>query len=143
MVLLSPVGLGVPPASAFIDGLIAAKNRQQMSAVLTMLLADESLVSRDMVNDMLKYTRIDGVAAALRQFAEFLPHENGVMVNTLANVTSPIHIFWGEQDRIVPVPPASEIPGNAHLTVLANVGHMPHLESSSQTVELIEKVLAI
>jgi pyruvate dehydrogenase E2 component (dihydrolipoamide acetyltransferase) len=109
LVLLSPVGLGPPPARPFIEGLITAKNRQQMGVVLKMLMADESLVSRDMINDILKYTRIDGVDAALRKFAGFLPHENRAMTGLLPGVKVPVHILWGEKDRIVPVSPASEL----------------------------------
>jgi pyruvate dehydrogenase E2 component (dihydrolipoamide acetyltransferase) len=141
LVLLDPVGLGNPPAQEFIDGLIAAKSRREMGEVLKMLLADERQVSRDMVNDLLKYKRIDGVEPTLRRYAEFLPHENHAAAEALAGVKAPIHIVWGVEDRIVRPLTQSELPRNIHLTLVEGAGHMPHLERSSRTVELIERAL--
>jgi pyruvate dehydrogenase E2 component (dihydrolipoamide acetyltransferase) len=141
LVLLDPVGLGHPPAQAFIDGLIAAKNRRDLAKILGMLLADQRAVSRDMVNDVLRYKRIDGVEAALRRYAEFLSGENPTAAEALAGIKAPTHVIWGSDDRIVQPMSRSELPRNVGLDLIEGAGHMPHLERSSQTVELIEAAL--
>lgn len=138
LTLLSPAGLGVSSNSEFIAGLMAAGNRREMAAVLKMLLADEVQVSRDLVNDMLKYKRLDGAEAALRKFCEFLSQENRSTAQALAGVATPVQVIWGAQDRILRPLTAAELPSNVRLTVLESTGHMPHLEKSSRVVEAIE-----
>jgi pyruvate dehydrogenase E2 component (dihydrolipoamide acetyltransferase) len=138
LTLLSPAGLGVAPAAEFVNGFIAAKSRRELTPVLKMLLADERQVSRDMVNDLLKYKRLDGTEAALGRFVEFLATGNRAASEVLAEISAPIQIIWGAQDRIMRPPAESELPSNVRLIVLEGAGHMPHLERSSQTAELFE-----
>ena len=63
--LLAPAGLGPEINGAYIDGFIAAGRRKEMKAVLQMLFADPQAVGRDMVEEVLRYKRLDGVEAAL------------------------------------------------------------------------------
>ena len=52
---------------AGLDGFVAAESRRDLKPVLQYLFADPALVSRSMVEDLLKYKRLDGVQAALRR----------------------------------------------------------------------------
>lgn len=140
LVLLSPAGLGISPVPEFIEGLIAARSRRDMTSVLKMLLAHEGQVSRDMVNDMLKFKRLDGAEPALRKFAGFLREENRSAAQALQDISAPVHVIWGAHDRVVPRG-TNELPNGIRLSVLEGVGHMPHIERNSQVVELIETTL--
>jgi pyruvate dehydrogenase E2 component (dihydrolipoamide acetyltransferase) len=91
-----------------------------------------------MVNDLLKYKRLDGTEAALRQFASFLREEDRSAPAALAGVTSPVHVLWGAEDRIVRPLTASELSPSIRLTLLEGTGHMPHLEKSAKVVEALE-----
>ena len=48
--------------SSYIDGFVAAESRRDLKPVLKDLFADEDLVSRQMVDDLLKFKRLDGVS---------------------------------------------------------------------------------
>jgi len=141
LTLLSPAGVGVAPSPEFISGFIAAKSRREMTAVLKMLLADERQVSSDMVNELLKYKRLDGAEAALRRFAEFLSQETRPASEALAEVKSKVHIIWGTRDSIIPPLNAGAFSSNVRLTLIEGAGHMPHLEKSARTAEAIEAAL--
>ncbi|MEE8499632.1 MAG: acetoin dehydrogenase dihydrolipoyllysine-residue acetyltransferase subunit, partial [Kiloniellales bacterium] len=70
LTLISSAGLGPEINGDYIEGFIAAGRRKEMKAVLALLFAAPGTVSRDMVEEVLKYKRLDGVEAALRGIAE-------------------------------------------------------------------------
>src|SRR5262249_46696505 len=63
--LLASASLGPEINAAFIDGFIRATRRRDALEVLNLLVHDPALVSRTMVEDVLRYKRLDGVPAAL------------------------------------------------------------------------------
>src|SRR5579862_1033779 len=68
---------------------------------------DPSLVSRQMVEDVLRYKRLDGVQGALEALtAEWFP--NGVQrennAKVLAALDVPSMLIWGDKDRIIQSP---------------------------------------
>ena len=70
LTLISSLGLGEEINGAYIDGFVAAESRRDLKPVLKELFADENLVSRQMVDDLLKYKRLDGVRDTLRGLAD-------------------------------------------------------------------------
>ena len=88
----------------YIEGFIAADRRKEMKSSLEALFADPALVSRDMVNEILKYKRLDGVTAALRTLADAAfagGRQVAVMTNRLGELTAPSQVICGTADRIV------------------------------------------
>jgi pyruvate dehydrogenase E2 component (dihydrolipoamide acetyltransferase) len=140
LALLGPVGLGVPPAAKFLEGLVSATSRREMSALTQTLLADERKPTRDMIDDLLKYKRLDGVEAALRRYAELMAIAGPSL--PLAGIKTTVHAIWGAGDRVIPPPAAADLPPNVVLTVLEGAGHLPHVEKSAETVAVIERVLS-
>ncbi len=69
LTLIAPAGLGPEINGAFIDGFVRAGRRREAQEVLALLVHDPALVSRAMVEDVLRYKRLDGVAAALDTIA--------------------------------------------------------------------------
>ena len=67
--LICPAGLGGEINSGYIDGFVKATGRKDLKPVLTNLFNDKSLVSRAMVDDLLKYKRLDGVQEFLTELA--------------------------------------------------------------------------
>jgi len=140
LTLIAPGGLGSEINMDFIDGFIAAGRRKEMKAVLELLVADPSLISRDMVNDVLKYKRLDGVEPALRGIAgaifpggrqEMLPE------GQLAKLSVPAQAVWGRADKVVPARHAEVLPGKVAVHLLDDVGHMPHMEAAADVNRLI------
>jgi pyruvate dehydrogenase E2 component (dihydrolipoamide acetyltransferase) len=62
--------LGREINSDFIEGFIAETRARKLKAVLQTLVADPSLISADMVEEVLKFKRLDGSEAALRRLAD-------------------------------------------------------------------------
>ncbi|HEX3415785.1 MAG TPA: acetoin dehydrogenase dihydrolipoyllysine-residue acetyltransferase subunit, partial [Stellaceae bacterium] len=70
LTLISSASLGPEINAAFIDGLVRAARRREAIEALKLLVHDPALVSRTMVEDVLRYKRLDGVPEALTAFAE-------------------------------------------------------------------------
>ncbi|HLY54298.1 MAG TPA: acetoin dehydrogenase dihydrolipoyllysine-residue acetyltransferase subunit, partial [Stellaceae bacterium] len=67
LVLVAPAGLpGAGVDSQFLDGLMTARRPRELRSVLEMLVADPERITREMVDDVIKYKRVDGVAEALQ-----------------------------------------------------------------------------
>ena len=63
--LISPAGLGDGVNNAYTEGFVNAQSRRDLKPVVELLFADPGLVSRQMLDDLLKYKRLDGVSDAL------------------------------------------------------------------------------
>src|SRR4029079_9074355 len=82
------------------------QRRREPSAVLAPLVHDPSLISREMIEELLRYKRLDGVDAALRMTAQaWFPGGRQAfdLRPALAALTMPVQAIWGRDDRIVPV----------------------------------------
>jgi len=141
LTLLGPAGLGVPLSPQFVRTLIAAATRREVSALLGMLVADERIVTRQMGVDLLRYKRLDGVSNALNRFAGLLAAEDRPPSQAITGITAPIYLIWGAQDRIISPVPAAMLPDSIVFSVLEGAGHLPHIEKSSQVIELIRNAV--
>ncbi|HEX5927339.1 MAG TPA: acetoin dehydrogenase dihydrolipoyllysine-residue acetyltransferase subunit [Baekduia sp.] len=142
--LISPAGLGEEIDRAYVEGFVAATGRRDLKPVLQRLFADADLVNRQMVDDVLKYKRLDGVQDALRTLASRLFPEGRqarVLAGELEGYPGPILVIWGERDAIIPAAQAQAAPGRAHTHVLPGVGHSPHMEAAGEVNRLMEGFL--
>ena len=67
--LISPAGLGPEINDDYIQGFVGAASRRDLKPVVENLFADPGKVTRQLVDDLLKYKRLDGVDAALAALA--------------------------------------------------------------------------
>ncbi|MGP1394490.1 MAG: acetoin dehydrogenase dihydrolipoyllysine-residue acetyltransferase subunit [Inquilinaceae bacterium] len=137
--LLAPAGLGPEIDSSYIEGFIAAERRKDLKPHLEKLFADPSPVSRDLVENVLKMKRLDGVGAALRTIADAVFPGGRQALDfrgRLGEVAAPMQIVWGGEDRIVPASHAEGVPVETHL--LKGKGHMAHMEAAAEVNRLIE-----
>lgn len=144
LTLISPAGLGPEINMDFIAGFIAADRRKEMKIVLELLFADPTLVSRDMVNEILKYKRLDGVTGALRTLADAIfadGRQAVIMSDRLRELTVPIQVIWGTADQIVPASQADSLPDHVKVHLLKNVGHMAHMEQAAEVNRLIRGIV--
>lgn len=144
--LISPASLGEEIDGSFITGFIEAGRRKQLQPVLEKLFRNKSLVSRDMADDLLKYKRLDGVAAALgtvaaANFANGRQQE--ILRGRLAELSGlPVQIIWGDADEILPVRHAENLPAGIATHVLPGAGHMPQMEKAAEVNRLIADLVA-
>src|SRR5712671_2791283 len=114
LTLIATAGLGPEINGAFIDGFVRAQRRREAQEVLALLVHDPALVSRAMVEDVLRYKRLDGVPAALESISRawFPDGRQSVDIRpTLADLPMPVQIIWGHDDRIIPVVQAQAFTG--------------------------------
>jgi pyruvate dehydrogenase E2 component (dihydrolipoamide acetyltransferase) len=139
LTLISSLGLGEEINTGYIDGFVAAETRRELKQVLKELFTDENLVSRQMIDDLLKFKRLDGVREALRGLADAMirdGRQTRLLVQDLQAATLPIQIIWGTHDAIIPVAHASAL-SHARIEIVEGAGHMAMMEASGKVNELI------
>jgi pyruvate dehydrogenase E2 component (dihydrolipoamide acetyltransferase) len=134
LTLIAPGGLGPEIAQNFIDGFIAETRPRKLRPVLEMLVADPSQVTGDMVEEVLKFKRLDGAVEALKKIAAATfenGKQRGSLRNRLNDLAMPVQIIWGESDRILPAKHADGLPPKIKVIRIASAGHIPHLEKAA------------
>ncbi|QJT05907.1 alpha/beta fold hydrolase [Streptomyces asoensis] len=83
--------------------------------------------------------------AALRVFSGGPAMSDPTLRPRLAAVTTPTLVLWGESDRIATPAYGKEYAasfGNARFEVVAEAGHLPHLEQPARTFSLLDEFAA-
>ena len=70
LTLISPAGFGPEINAGYLRGFAEAESRRELKPHLLELFADPGLVTRQLIDDLLKYKRLDGVDQALRSLVE-------------------------------------------------------------------------
>ena len=142
--LLAPAGLGAEINGDYLRGFIAAESRRDLKPLLQQLVANPELVNRQMIDDILKFKRLDGVTAALGAIADGFVAGNSQTValrERLAGVRCPAQVLWGRDDRIIPATQAANLPGTVACHVLDGCGHLLHMEAASAVNALLLKAV--
>ncbi len=138
--VIAPGGLGVEINGEFLQGFIDAKRGKHLKPHLEKLVHDKSLISRDMMDDIQKFKRIDGVPAALQTFVD-VNFEGGQqkadLKEKLAAISAPVAVIWGEGDEIIPSSHADGLPANVSVTIIKEAGHIPQMEKASEVNDII------
>jgi pyruvate dehydrogenase E2 component (dihydrolipoamide acetyltransferase) len=144
LTLIAPSGLGPEINATFIDGFVRMARRREAVEVLNLLVHDPTLVSRTMVEDVLRYKRIDGVTTALEAIARAWFAGGRQTRDVLAEVTAlaaPVQIIWGRNDSIIPVAHAEALASRLPVHILEAAGHLPHMEKASEVNRLIKRFI--
>ena len=144
LTLISSAALGPEINAAFIDGFVRAARRREAIEALNLLVHDPALVSRTMIEDVLRYKRLDGVPEALAAFAEeWFPsgRQRVVLGDAVAVLKLPVQIIWGREDRIIPVAHAEALASRVPVHILEQTGHLPHMEKAGEVNRLIKRLI--
>jgi len=144
LTLIAPAGLGPDINMAFIDGFIRAGKRKEAKEALELLVADRGAISRTMIDEVLKYKRLDGVPAALQAItaAAFAGgRQSDEPRRALAAATVPRQVIWGRADRIIPAAHAEGLPADVAVHLL-DAGHLPQMEKSGEVNRLIADLVS-
>jgi pyruvate dehydrogenase E2 component (dihydrolipoamide acetyltransferase) len=143
LTLIAPAGLGAEISDEFIAGFVRMERRRDAQEVLRLLVHDPALVSRTMVEEVLRYKRLDGVAAALEALAAaWFPGGRQSQAIDPAGLLIPVQIVWGRDDRIVPAAQGEALAGRLPVHLLDGAGHLPHMEKSAEVNRLIARFIA-
>lgn len=143
LTLICSAGLG-PEIGGYVDEYVAAQGRKDLKPVLEQLFADKSLVSRQLVEDVLKYKRLDGVEGVLTALSKALfagRKQQDAPAAKLGAKLPPTLVIWGKEDQIIPAAHADKLPG-AKVHVLEGAGHMVFMEKASDVNNLIKAHIA-
>lgn len=142
LALIASAGLGREINHAYIQGFVAATGRRDLKPVLEQLFADTGLVSRQLVEDLLKYKRLDGVDGALRALSGALfanGEQASVLAADLAGASKPTLVVWGQDDRIIPAAHATALGSGARAEVIPDAGHMVQMEAAGTVNGLLKE----
>jgi pyruvate dehydrogenase E2 component (dihydrolipoamide acetyltransferase) len=144
LTLVAPAGLGPEINASFIDGFVRATRRREATEILGLLVHDPALVSRAMVEDVLRYKRLDGVTGALAKIAEawFGGRQSLDLSGRIAELTMPVQLIWGREDRIIPAAHAEALGSRLPVHIIEAAGHLPHMEKAGEVNRLIEQFLS-
>lgn len=143
--LVNSAGLGDEISAAYIDGFVAAASRRELKPVVELLFANSDLVTRQLIDDLLKYKRIDGVGDVLRSLAASLfagGHQREQPGRELARANKPVLVIWGKEDRVIPSAHAANAPAGATVRLLDGAGHMSMMEKASEVSALMKRHVA-
>jgi len=146
LTLIAPSGFGPEINAGYLRGFADAQTRRELKAVIGQLFDDESLVTRQLVDDLLAYKRLDGVDEALHALADTLldgEAQRGDSAASLAAIggAAPVTVIWGRADRIIPAAQAESVVG-AVRHLIDDAGHMPQMERPAQVQAAIEETIA-
>jgi pyruvate dehydrogenase E2 component (dihydrolipoamide acetyltransferase) len=142
--LIASASLGAEINGAFIDGFVRAARRREAVEVLNLLVHNPDLVSRTMVEDVLRYKRLDGVPAILAKLAaEWFPdgRQRADFHQAVAELKIPVQIIWGRDDRIIPVAHAEALAAKLPVHIIEEAGHLPHMEKAGEVNRLLKRLI--
>ena len=142
LTLIASAGLGAEINGSFIDGFVRTTRRREAVEMLNLLVRDPALVSRTMVEDVLRYKRLDGVSTALAKIAEawFADGRQSLeLTDRITSLAMPVQVIWGREDRIIPVSHAEALAGRFPVHILEQAGHLPHMEKAGEVTRLVDR----
>ena len=146
LTLIAPSGFGSEINAGYLRGFADAQTRRELKPVVGQLFADDLLVTRQLVEDLLAYKRLDGVDEALHALVDTLLDGDVQRADSAALMaaigdTVPVTVVWGRADRIIPAAQAESVAG-AIRHLVDGAGHMPHMERPAEVQAAIEETIA-
>ena len=145
VVLIGSAGLGDEINTAYTEGFVTAQSRRELKPLIEQLFARPELVTRQLLDDVLKYKRLDGVSELLSELGESLfPHgrQREQPGRRLGECGKRVLVLWGAEDRIIPVTHASQAPPSATVKIIEGAGHMVQLEKAGEVNALLGRHIA-
>ena len=140
LTLIASAGLGAEINSTYLKGFSESQSRRELKPLVELLFNDPSLVTRQLLEDLLKFKRIDGVQESLIKIRnDFI--QDDLQVNqwrdVLENESLKTLAIWGDNDQILPSNHTSELPTHVQVQILEGYGHMVQMEAAMEVNRLI------
>jgi pyruvate dehydrogenase E2 component (dihydrolipoamide acetyltransferase) len=143
LTLIAPAGFSADGVSEdFLTGVIDAQRARDLKPFMEMLLADPAMVTKDMIEDVLKFKRTDGVEEALSALRDRMV-EGGDMAtlrHDLGAIPAAL-VIASKADRIVGVVEEDALPPGFTVVWIDGAGHMPHLEKAAEVNDLLVEAI--
>lgn len=128
----------------YIEGFLGAKRRKTLKPYMQQLFANDDMVSRGMMEEVLKARRMEGAEDCLRKIANrAVLCKTGVSTEqNLLQLSMPVQVIWGRKDHVAPVSQVKDLPVALKVTILEDAGHMVHMEAAKDVNNLISEFIA-
>jgi pyruvate dehydrogenase E2 component (dihydrolipoamide acetyltransferase) len=139
---IASAGFGTAINATYLDGFVTAQSRRELKPAIELLFADRSLVTRQLLDEILRYKRIDGVSEALEALQVGIFDGNAqrrVVTGELEALDLPTLVVWGAEDKVLPADQASTAPPGARVEILEGIGHSPHVEAATVVTALLDE----
>lgn len=144
LTLIAPALLpGTKASEEFLSGIVESQRARDLKPFVEMLFADPSLVTKDMLEDMVKFKRLDGVEDALTLLRDRLV--GAVDAPGLAADLSKLPsttVIASKTDQIVGTPDERALPPSFKVIWIDGAGHMPHLEKANDVNAILAATIA-
>jgi len=140
LTLFAPMGLGKSINKKFIENFAKGESVQEIRESLNLLFYKNSWVTDSLVNATVlqhqnpEFRNILGRLASLLQKQDKLSRQ---VKDELQNLTIPVKLIWGKEDKILPSNHAQDLPGSFAVHIFPNTGHMVHIEQAQVINRLI------
>jgi pyruvate dehydrogenase E2 component (dihydrolipoamide acetyltransferase) len=140
LTLIASAGLGSEIDADYLRRFARTNSRKELKALSSRLFANEELVTRQLVEDLLRYKRLDGVTNALEAIASaFLDgdQQRTILAPQVAKLGKPVRIVSGAKDRIIPSSHSSALGDTAKVFIFPNAGHMVQMEAANEVNRIL------
>jgi pyruvate dehydrogenase E2 component (dihydrolipoamide acetyltransferase) len=144
LTLIAPAGLpGTEVSEDFLTAVVEAQRPRELRTALERVVADPALVSKDMVEAVMRFKRLDGAEEALALLRDRMIDgaDFRALQGRLAELP-PALIIASHADQIVGAPDPARLPAGWRVAWIDGAGHMPHLEKAPEVNDLILKAIA-
>ncbi len=144
LALIAGAGLGEEINGDYIAGFAEGSSRNALKPHLAKLFADPALVTRQLVEDIVKYKRLEGVNDALRKIASQAFDGNVQRAgyrDRLVQLAPRTLVIWGAEDQIIPAAHAQGLQGDIRVHMIQGKGHMVQMEAASEVNRLLNDFL--
>lgn len=137
--LVCPAGFSPTINGDYLDSFVTGSSRRELKPALSQLFADPALVTRQLINGILEFKRLDGVAECLQQIRGGLSQgsEQSLSLLSVLEGGPKTLVVIGQQDHIIPGLENIAFPENVERIVLDQIGHMAQMEASNQVNEAL------
>jgi pyruvate dehydrogenase E2 component (dihydrolipoamide acetyltransferase) len=116
----------------FLTGIAEGMRAKDLKPWLEKIVADPNLITKEMVDEMVKFKRLDGVAEALSTYRDRFSTgaDAAALAADLPNIPAAL-VIASKNDKIVGAPDPAKLPAGWTVVFMDNTGHMPHMEAAA------------
>jgi pyruvate dehydrogenase E2 component (dihydrolipoamide acetyltransferase) len=145
LVLVDSLGMG-EPTFGVLDRLVNSNTRQEVEALLGLVVHDPAMVLPQAVDRSFQYRQEPGVPALLKRVAALLTEhapDPGEIRRRMQALKMPVLVVWGREDRLLPVAHTAAVANipDARVHIFEKCGHLPQLEHALAFNTLVAQFL--
>jgi pyruvate dehydrogenase E2 component (dihydrolipoamide acetyltransferase) len=140
LALIAPAGLGTVVDQAFLSEFPALSRAEETQALLRRLVVRPRLIGKPLIDLVLAQLARPGARSALTSIAEGIARVDYALnaaADRIAQSDLPRLVIWGEEDAINPLSSAKLAAFGGRALIVADAGHLPHVESPRRVNEAI------